>query len=135
MPLHKFDPETLYAAHGLYHNAVEVPEGMSFFFSSGIIGADAGGHIVKDAPRQIQQAWLNVRAFLDGIGAAPEDLVRLKMHLTDRKHLELSKSARIEALGAHMNAAVTGLIVELFDPDLFIEIDVVAARPTERRTP
>lgn len=130
MPLNKFDPGTLYPTHGLYHNAVEVPSGMSLVFSSGIIGADAKGQIVPDADGQILQAWQNVRAFLDGVGAGPKDLVRLKMHLTDRDHLARSKAARIAALGKHMNAAVTGVIVDLFDPALFIEIDVIAARPS-----
>lgn len=129
--LKKYDPKTLYAAHGLYHNAVEVPAGMSLVFSSGIIGADATGRIIPDAPEQIYQAWRNVRAFLEGINAAPDHLVRITMHLTDRDHLDLSKSARIEALGEQMNAAVTGLITGLFDPALHIEIDVVAARPDE----
>jgi len=131
MPLRKFDPETLYPAHGLYHNAVEVPAGMSLFYSSGIIGANSSGQIVPDVEGQIMQAWRNVKAFLEGIHAGPQDLVRLKMHLTDRGNLALSKAARIEALGDHMNAAVTGVIVELFDPALFIEIDVVAARASE----
>ena len=78
MPLHKFDPQTLYPVHGLYHNAVEVPSGTSLVFSSGIIGADAQGQIVADAEGQIGQVWRNVRAFLAGIDARPEDLVRLK---------------------------------------------------------
>ncbi|MEM7076573.1 MAG: RidA family protein [Pseudomonadota bacterium] len=129
MPLRKFDPVSLYPAHGLYFNAVEVPAGLTVVYSSGIIGAEADGRVIPEAEGQIRQAWRNVRTFLEDIGAEPRDLVRLKMHLTDRDNLALSKAARIEALGEHMNAAVTGVIVELFDPGLFVEIDVIAAVP------
>lgn len=105
MPLHKFAPETFYPAYGLYHNAVGVLAGTSLVFSSSIIGADT---------------------------AAPEDLVPLMVHLTNRGNLGLSKTACIEALGPHMKSAVPGVIADLFDPALFIEIDVVAARTAER---
>ncbi|WP_286907581.1 RidA family protein [Roseovarius sp.] len=128
MTLKKYNPETLYSAHGQYYNAIEVPPGTTLIYSSGIIGCDTSGEVIKDAPGQIRQAWLNVKAFLDGTGCLPQDLVRLKMHLTNRANLELSKAARIDALGSHMNAAVTGIVMGLFDPELFIEIDVIAAR-------
>lgn len=123
----KFDPSTLYAPIGLYHNAVEVGPGERLVFSSGIIGCDPDGTVPADPKAQIDRAWMNVRQFLEGCGFGPENLVRLTMHLTDRAHIPLSRDARIRALGDHMQAAVTGLVVELFDPDLVIEIDVVAA--------
>lgn len=125
----KFDPETLYAAHGKYHNAVEVGPGERMVFSSGIIGCLPDGSLPPTAEAQMAQAWKNVGAFLEGCGMGPANLVRLKMHLTSADMIAVSKAARIAALGEHMNAAVTGVIVELFDPDLVIEIDVVAAGP------
>ncbi len=125
--LKKYDPPGLYAAHGLYHNAVAVPEGRALVFSSGLIGADDTGAVIADPQAQIARAWRNVAAFLQGIGARTEDLVRLQVHLSDRGYVDDSKAARIDALGAHLNSAVTGAIVSLFDPDLVIEIDVIVA--------
>jgi enamine deaminase RidA (YjgF/YER057c/UK114 family) len=123
----KFDPQTLYAPIGQYHNAVEVRPKERLIFSSGIIGCTPDGILIPDPEGQIEQAWANVKAFLDGCGFGPENLVRLKMHLTDRDHLPISRAARVKTLGEPMHAAVTGVIVGLFDPDLYIEIDVVAA--------
>lgn len=124
----KFDPETMAPPAGLYHNAVEVLPGERLVFSSGIVGYREDGTLPDTAEEQIAQAWRNVGSFLDGVGMnAPDHLVRLTMRLTDRAHVTVSKEARIAALGAHMNAAVTGVICQLFYSELFIEIDVVAA--------
>jgi len=124
----KFNPDTLYRPHGLYHNAVEVPAGETLVFSSGIIGCSVDGTLLQDPGEQMVQAWKNVAAFLEGAGMTTDNLVRLTMHITNRDHVALSKQARIQVLGEHMQCAVTGLITDLFDPDLVIEIDIVAAR-------
>ena len=96
--MRKFDPETLYAAHGQYVNAVEVPAGWRVVHSSGMVGATADGAVVEDPQAQIEQAWRNVAAFLDGCGMTPDNLVRLKMHYVDAAHVPLSKAARIADL-------------------------------------
>ena len=128
--MRKFNPTTMYEPHGPYFNAVEVSSGDSLIYASGIIGAIADGAVLEDPEAQIAEAWRNVGRFLDGCDLSVENLVRLKIHLTDMKWYEPSRNARIAALGEHMNATVTGLIVSgLFDDSLVIEIDVIAARP------
>lgn len=123
----KFNPDTIYEPLGRYHNAVEVGPGERLVFSAGIVGYTGDGGLPTDPAEQIFQAWRNVADFLSGCEMAPENLVRLTMHLTDRDLLTASKKARIAALGEPMHCAVTGVIVGLFDPDLVIEIDVIAA--------
>lgn len=128
--MRKFNPSTLYAPHGPYFNAVEIAPQDSLIYSSGIIGATSDGTILSVPAEQITEAWRNVARFLEGCGLETEHLVRLKIHLTDMKWYDLSRDARIAALGEPMNAAVTGLVVAgLFDPDLVIEIEVIAAGP------
>lgn len=129
MSLRKFDPETLYAAHGNYFNAVEVSAGTRLVYSSGIIGATMDGSVIRDPKEQIAQAWRNVAAWLEGCGMTTDHLVRLKMHYARADYVPLSKAARVAALGEHMNCAVSGVIVGLLDPDLVLEIDVIAAAP------
>lgn len=126
-PLRKFNPATLYEPQGNYFNAVEVPERCKMVFSSGIVGIGQDGHLVHGVKAQIQQAWANVASFLEGCLLKPDNLVHMTMYLTDPNHVAISKAARVAALGEPMHCAVTGVIVGLFDPDLFIEIDVVAA--------
>ncbi len=126
----KFDPETIYPPVGKYYNAVEIGPSERLVCSSGIIGMRKDGVLLNDPNEQIKQAWLNVREFLAGVDMEPANLVRLKMHLTDRDLLSVSREARIHALGEHMHCAVTGVIVSLFDPALVIEIDVWAAGET-----
>lgn len=123
----KISPGTIYAPLGQYHNAVEVGPGERLVFSAGIVGYTRDGELLMDPAEQIAQAWRNVADFLSGCGMTPDNLVRLTMHLTDRDLLSVSKDARIAALGEPMHCAVTGLIVGLFDPDLVIEVDVIAA--------
>ncbi len=125
--LRKFNPATLYEPQGQYHNAIEVPAGCRLVFSSGIIGLDQEGQLARDPETQIRQAWANVAAFLAGTGATTDNLVRMTMHLTDADLIPMSKTGRIAALGEAIPCAVTGLIVGLFDPDLVIELDVIAA--------
>ena len=130
--MRKFNPDTMYAPHGAYFNAVALEPGDRLICSSGIIGALADGTVVSDPEAQIVEAWRNVARFLAGCDLTVESLVRLKIHLTDMKWYDASRDARIAALGAHMNATVTGLVVAgLFDPDLVLEIEVVAARPSD----
>lgn len=124
----KFNPDGLYKPHGLYYNAVESLPGEALVFSSGIIGCRLDGSLVKDPEEQMVQAWENVAAFLKGCDMTVDNLVRLTMHIPNRDHVPLSKGARIKVLGEHMHCAVTGMVTDLFDPDLVIEIDVVAAR-------
>lgn len=124
----KFSPGGLYKPHGLYHNAVEVRLDESLIFSSGIIGCRLDGSLVENPDEQMLHAWTNVAAFLNGCNLTTDNLVRLTMHIPNREHVTLSKNARIKVLGENMHCAVTGLIVDLFDPDLVIEIDVIAAR-------
>lgn len=125
----KFNPEQIYSPIGLYYNAVEVGPSERLVFSSGIIGVTRDGNLLEEPAAQIDQAWKNVVGFLEGTGMTTDNLVRLKMHLTDRNHLPLSREARVRHLGEHMHCAVTGVIVSLFDPALVIEIDVSAAAP------
>lgn len=125
--LRRFNPATLYEPQGQYPNAVEVPQGYRLVFSSGIIGLDRDGQLIRDPESQIRQAWANVAAFLAGTGLTPDNLVRLTMHLTDADLVPISKNGRIAALGEAIPCAVTGLIVGLFDPDLVVELNVIAA--------
>jgi enamine deaminase RidA (YjgF/YER057c/UK114 family) len=125
---HKFNPDTIYPPLGKYFNAVEVSPGERLVFSAGIIGMTPSGELPEDPKKQIGQAWQNVAAFLKGAGMTRANLVKLTMLLTRREHIEISRDARIKALGQPQDCAVTELIVQVFDPALYIEIDVYAAR-------
>ena len=125
--MRKFNPKTMYEPAGQYYGAVEVEAGERLIYSSGIVGAKDDGEIIKEPEQQIDQAWKNVAAFLEGCDLTTDNLVRMKTHITKSEYIEISKRARIKHLGEHMNCAVTGIIVELFDSDLCLEIDVIAA--------
>lgn len=125
----KFDPDTIYRPFGRYYNAVEVEPGEALVISAGIVGARADGSMPCEPAEQIALAWQNVAAWLRGCGLTRDDLVKLTMYLTDHEHVVVSKAARIAALGEPQDCAVTGLIVGLFEPEIYIEIDAYAVKP------
>jgi len=121
------NPDGLYAPES-YWNAVEVSASTGLVFSSGIVGMTADGTLPSDPREQVDLAWDNLAAFLSAENLTSQNLVRLQMYYVSRAVVDLSRDARIRVLGDHMGCAVTGIICDLMDEALVLEIDLVAAR-------
>jgi enamine deaminase RidA (YjgF/YER057c/UK114 family) len=124
-----FNPPGLYAPE-TYANAVEVGPGERLVVSSGIVGMTEDGVVPDDPKAQVDLAWANVAAWLDGCGLSADDLVKLTTHFARAEIVALSRDARIRTFGPHFGCAVTALIVPLIDDSLVIEIDILAAAPS-----
>lgn len=125
----KFNPESIYPPIGKYYNLVELDPGERLIVSAGIVGIDLEGNLVEGPEAQIEQAWKNVAAVIAEQGLTRDNLVKMTLYLTRRDHIEICSDMHIRHLGPPQDCAVTGVIVELFDPDLYIEIEIWLARP------
>lgn len=66
-----------------YSTAVIVPRGARVAYISGQGGQDATGALSPDFAVQVKQAYANLRAALDGIGARPDQVAKLTVFVVD----------------------------------------------------
>ncbi|MFQ5473490.1 MAG: RidA family protein [Dehalococcoidia bacterium] len=108
-------------------------EGEDLIYFSGVIGNDpttgeiVGGGMVE----QFEQAIRNVVAVAQAGGANPEQVMFLRIYVTDRDAYMSSLPAIGEAFrnafGKHYPAMTFLVVSGLFDPRSLVEIDGVAA--------
>lgn len=100
----------------------------NLLFISGQIAENAKGEIVGkgDFETQARQVFENLKAILAAEGGTLDDLVQIRVHLTDIKNLAKFRQVRSEYFKKDPPAstliAVKGLIME----ELLIEIDGIA---------
>jgi enamine deaminase RidA (YjgF/YER057c/UK114 family) len=122
------NPETLYdpSPNG-YSTAVIVPAGARVAYISGQGGQDATGGLSPDFAVQVKQAYANLRAAMDALGATPNQVAKLTVYVVDHDMSKLGvlteavKAMFGETLPAQTLIPVPKLAV---DPMLF-EVEAV----------
>jgi enamine deaminase RidA (YjgF/YER057c/UK114 family) len=122
------NPKTLYdpTPNG-YSTAVIVPGGARAAYISGQGGQDSTGGLSPDFAVQVKQAYANLGAALDGLGARPDQVAKLTVFVVDHdmsKLQVLTESVKAmfgEALPAQTLVPVPKLAI---DPMLF-EVEAV----------
>ena len=66
-----------------YSTAVIVPAGARIAYISGQGGQDSTGGLSPDFAAQVKQAYANLGAALDGIGARPDQVAKLTIFVVD----------------------------------------------------
>jgi len=110
---------------------VEV-QGARMIYLSGQVAADAGYKVhSNDIRRQAHAVYDNIELALRAAGATLHDVVKTTTYLTDAAHIPGSREVRMERYkGLKAPPANTLLIVSrLAEPEMLIEIEVVAAVP------
>ena len=123
----KYNPDTIYEPPGSWVNAVELEAQERLLVTAGIVGITKEGNLIEDPVAQIQQAWQNVGAALKGAAMTPDNLVKLTIYFTSTDHIDASRAAREKVLG-NARCGMTGIVVQLVDPAMVIDIDVYAAK-------
>jgi enamine deaminase RidA (YjgF/YER057c/UK114 family) len=113
-----------------YARAVVLPDpGGDWVLVSGTTGYDyASGEISDDPLEQTRQCFRNVSKALAEAGTSLDELVRIRVYLTDAAHFE--DIAKI--VGEHCRAARpanTTVVCALTKPEMKVEIEVTARRP------
>ena len=110
-----------------YSTAVIVPGGAKVAYISGQGGQDSTGGLSPDFAVQVKQAYANLRAALDGIGAKPDQVVKLTVFVVDHdmSKLEVLTQNVKEMFGDTLPAQTLVPVPKLaIDPMLF-EVEAI----------
>ncbi len=119
------------AAHiGRYSDAVRIPAGHDLVVLSGTPGLDENGNVPADFADEARQAWANVRQALEQAGAALDDVVSVRQWLTSADLIAKYAAVRAEVI-THSPTFMLGVVTGLVWPQIRVEIEVVAAIPTD----
>ena len=108
-----------------YSHAVEA-SGRLLFVSGQTPKRPDGGPVADDPRDQLRQTWANLENVLRTAGAALEDLVHVRVYLSDREHRQALRDVRDEVLG-DLEPALTVVICGIWDEAWVTEIEAVAA--------
>ena len=109
-----------------YAQAVEVTGATRWLFVSGQIPVRPDGSVPAAFADQARLAWANVTAQLHAADMTLDNLVKVTIFLSDRRHIADYRRIRDEALGGR-RVALTTIITGIFDEGWLLEIEAVAA--------
>lgn len=81
-----------------------------------------------DAAKQIELAWDNLIAVLADAGITTADLVKVDGFITRPDMVALYRKEREKRFAGHAAATTMAIVAGLVEPNLFVEIQAVAAR-------
>jgi reactive intermediate/imine deaminase len=128
------NPDSLMSPAGNYSHAVRIDLGEGvLLFVSGQVAFDPDGTLVGkgDMARQTEQVFENLKAVLAANGATFEHVVKISTFMTDISELGPVREVRRRYLPDPPPASTTVEVSGLFRPEALIEVDVVAAIPSE----
>ena len=111
---------------GGYAQSMEVTGASRLLFISGQIPADTEGNVPDDFESQARLCWKNVIAQLNAADMTLDNLVQVRIFLSDRKYTADYRKVRIEVLEGRQ-VGLTTIITGIFDEKWLLEIEAVAA--------
>jgi enamine deaminase RidA (YjgF/YER057c/UK114 family) len=103
---------------------------------AGQIGWDAEGRLVSsEFAAQFRQALANLTTVLRAAGGRPEELISLRIYITDKQRYlaslkEVGEAYRAE-LGRHYPAMALVQVADLLEPGALVEIEGLAVLPED----
>ena len=127
------NPPSLAKPRGYSHGAVARGRTLAL---AGQIGWDASARLVSaEFAAQFEQALANLVETLRAAGGRPEDLISLRIYVTDkRRYLAASKEvgeAYRRLLGRHFPAMALVQVADLLEDGALVEIEGLAVLPDE----
>lgn len=125
------NPASLYESTQFGFSHAVQSEGQRLLHCAGQVAFDNNGNIVgiEDRPKQLEQAFNNLKSVLAEVGVSPSNVVRLRTYVVDHKpeHLEDIIAAISKFYGDAIPAANTLIGVQsLALPELLVEIEATA---------
>lgn len=114
-----------------YSAVVVAPPGARLAFVSGQGGQDATGGLEPDFGAQVRQAYANLSAALDALGAGPEHVVKLTVFVVDHDMGKLGPltEAVTGMFGATLPAQTLVPVPKLAIDQMLFEVEAVVALP------
>lgn len=125
MDIQPINPPGVKAMPGLMNHAMKVGNTV---YVSGQIARDQDGNTVgkNDFSAQAEQVYSNVQAVLAGAGATMQDVVKMNSYLIREQDLSANWEIRKRYFTGEPPAATLVFVSALADPDLLIEVEVIA---------
>ena len=111
---------------GGYAQAVEVTNAVRTLYVSGQIPAGPDGGVPEDFESQARLCWANVIAQLRAADMTLDNLVQVRIFLSDRKYIADYRKVRMEVLQGRQ-IGLTTIITGIFDEKWLLEIEAIAA--------
>ena len=123
------NPQGLYdpAPFG-YSHAVVAPAGSRVAYIAGQGGMDSTGTLSPDFAVQVKQAYTHLRTVLDGVGAKPDQVIKLTIFVVDHDMSKLGVLTQNvqEMFGAALPAQTLVPVPKLALDGMLFEVEAVA---------
>lgn len=114
---------------GKYSLGAEIPPGARVLHVSGQVGTDSKGRLQPTFEKQAEHVWKNIAQVLKSAGMGYKDIVKVTVFLTDSRYIGPYRTVRDRFVKDMPYPASTLLVVAgLADPNMFVEVEVVAAK-------
>jgi len=131
MPKSPVNPPTVAKPTG-YSHAFEVSGGRLLFLA-GQVARDRDGNVIGkgDLVAQFRQVCENLKALVEARGGTLQDIVKLNMYVLDKDDYKAKGKAigavYREYFGKHFPAMTLAEVKSLYDADVMLEIEGIAA--------
>ena len=113
---------------GSYSDAVEVPAGARWLFTSGTPGLALDGELPADVAGQAELAWGHIIRALDAAGMTVHDLVKVTHYLLHEEDIPDYVKVRSRFLGEARPASMLLTGAGLVKSEFLLEVEAVAAK-------
>ena len=113
---------------GSYSDAIEVPPGARWLFTSGTPGLALGGGLPADITGQAEIAWEHIVNTLESAGMTVNDLVKVTHYLLHERDIPAYVKVRSRFLGDARPASMLLTGAGLVRSEFLVEIEAVAAK-------
>ena len=113
---------------GSYSDAIEVPSGARWLFTSGTPGLAVDGGLPADVSAQAELAWGHIIKMLDAAGMTVHDLVKVTHYLLHEDDIADYVKVRSRFLGEARPASMLLTGAGLVKSEFLLEIEAVAAK-------
>ena len=113
---------------GSYSDAIEVPPGARWLFTSGTPGLALDGSLPADITGQAELAWGHIVNMLESAGMTVDDLVKVTHYLLHERDIPDYVKVRSRFLGDARPASMLLTGAGLVRGEFLLEIEAVAAK-------
>ena len=131
MTITHVNPPSMHSSPAFSQGTI-VPAGARMLYVGGQNGVGPDGDVVADTLQgQTEQALRNVITVLAEAGATQSDVAKLTIHLAEGGDVNAGFAASLAVWGANPTAITVVQVPSFSNPEFLVEIDAVAALPTE----